>query len=79
MIDQQFFHLYATLLLVLFVVYDLIRNRSKERSLLKRFVFYSFIYYMINVINEAISNSNDDYAFSSFSSISSFPFFVRFP
>ncbi|WP_416150091.1 VanZ family protein [Salipaludibacillus sp. HK11] len=50
MIDQQFFHTYATLFLILYVIFDLIRNRKKERSLLKRFVFYSSIYYMIHVI-----------------------------
>ncbi|WP_088073208.1 VanZ family protein [Litchfieldia alkalitelluris] len=50
MIDQQLFHGYATLILIIYVIYDLIRNRKKEHSLLRRFVFYSFIYYMINVI-----------------------------
>lgn len=50
MIDQEFFHLSATVFLVIYVIYDLIRNRHRERSLLRMFVFYSFIYYMIHVI-----------------------------
>ncbi|PYZ93428.1 hypothetical protein CR194_09640 [Salipaludibacillus keqinensis] len=50
MIDQQLFHTYATIFLILYVIFDQIRNRKKERSLFKRFVFYSFIYYMIHVI-----------------------------
>ncbi|WP_280771597.1 VanZ family protein [Salipaludibacillus daqingensis] len=50
MIDQEFFHNWATLFLIMYIVFDLIRNRKKERSLVMRLVFYSFIYYMINVV-----------------------------
>ncbi|MCZ0702433.1 glycopeptide antibiotics resistance protein [Natronobacillus azotifigens] len=50
MIDQDFFLLYATLFLILYVIYDLFRYRKEERSLLQRFLFYSFVFYMINVI-----------------------------
>lgn len=50
MIDQEFFHNWATLFLIIYAIYDLIRNRKEKNSLLMRLVFYSFIYYIINVL-----------------------------
>ncbi|WP_100407673.1 VanZ family protein [Bacillus solitudinis] len=50
MLDQEFIHNWATVFLIIYVIYDLIRNRKIGRTLLGKFVFYSFLYYLINVI-----------------------------
>lgn len=46
----------GTLLLILYIVFDFFRNRTK--SLLKRLVFYSFIFYLIIVLQVTTGGIN---------------------
>ncbi|MFA9556544.1 VanZ family protein [Evansella sp. AB-rgal1] len=54
MIDRSFVHGVGVILLIIYIVFDLVKNKKRKELLLRRVVFYSFLYYLINLINLTI-------------------------
>nr|WP_144919619.1 VanZ family protein [Paenibacillus bovis] len=54
MIDREAIHGIGVILLIIYIVFDLLKNKGKKVNLLRKLIFYSFIYYLINVINLTI-------------------------
>jgi glycopeptide antibiotics resistance protein len=53
-IDNNFIHMVGIIFLAIIIIGDLIINRHSQKPLLWRLVLYSFLYYIMNVINLTI-------------------------